>query len=90
MHNLTVSSSVGDITIDSVKDHLGSGEELTNRLASLTITKTSITTISNQGGEVTSSTVTTTTQENSKFFFKSCIFAVFFNLMLKFFLCIAS
>lgn len=65
MHNLTVSSSVGDITIDSVKDHLGSGEELTNRLASLTITKTSITTISNQGGEVTSSTVTTTTQENN-------------------------
>lgn len=70
----TVSSSVGDITIDSVKDHLGSGENLTRQLANLTVTKTVTTITSNQvGGEVTatsnSSSTTTTTiqQENSKF-----------------------
>ncbi|XP_031353819.1 lethal(2) giant larvae protein isoform X1 [Photinus pyralis] len=68
LHNMTVSSSIGDITIDSVKDHLGSGEELTSRLSNLTVTKSSVTTtsLSNQSGEVTSSSAmtVTTTQEN--------------------------
>ncbi|KAK4874231.1 hypothetical protein RN001_013591 [Aquatica leii] len=65
LHNMTVSSSIGDITIDSVKDHLGSGEELTSRLTNLTITKTT-TIITNQSGDVTSSSIATTTtaQEN--------------------------
>ncbi|XP_066246031.1 lethal(2) giant larvae protein homolog 1 isoform X2 [Euwallacea similis] len=72
-HNVTVSSSVGDITIDSVKDHLGSGEELTRRITNLQVTKT-VTTVSSssisnvQGEEVSSSAITTTSvtseQEN--------------------------
>ncbi|CAH1129271.1 unnamed protein product [Ceutorhynchus assimilis] len=66
-HNVTVSSSVGDITIDSVKDHnLGSGEELSRRISGLQVTKTVTTIISSssnsQGEEVTNSqTVTTAT-----------------------------
>ncbi|KAL1494212.1 hypothetical protein ABEB36_009844 [Hypothenemus hampei] len=64
-HNVTVSSSVGDITIDSVKDHLGSGEELSKRITSLQLTKTVTTVISSsshqQGEETSSSTITTTT-----------------------------
>lgn len=76
LHNVTVSSSVGDITIDSVKDHLGSGENLTRQLANLTITKTVTTTITNNqvGGDVTTTTSNTNTttatnvqQENSKY-----------------------
>lgn len=63
-HNVTVSSSVGDITIDSVKDHLGSGEELSRRIAGLQVTKTVTTIISSSGGEeVSTSTFTTTTTE---------------------------
>ncbi|KAF5287521.1 hypothetical protein FQA39_LY04149 [Lamprigera yunnana] len=66
MHNMTVSSSIGDITIDSVKDHLGSGEALIHHLTNLTVTETAVTTISNQDGEITSTsiTATTTSQEN--------------------------
>lgn len=73
LHNVTVSSSVGDITIDSVKDHLGSGESLTRQLANLTVTKTvtTINTTNQVGGELTTSnssnTTTPTQQENSKF-----------------------
>lgn len=68
---MTVTSSIGDITIDSVKDHIGSGEEVTNRISGMTVTKTIITTTVNQGGEVitsssNSTTTTSTTQaENS-------------------------
>ncbi|XP_076275605.1 LLGL domain-containing protein l(2)gl isoform X3 [Rhynchophorus ferrugineus] len=41
-HNVTVSSSVGDITIDSVKDHIGSGEEITiTRITTVTTTSSS-------------------------------------------------
>lgn len=77
LHNVTVSSSVGDITIDSVKDHLGSGENLTRQLANLTVTKTVTTITTNQSGEVTTSSSSTTTTnaapvDNSKlrmFFF---------------------
>ncbi|XP_022916419.1 lethal(2) giant larvae protein isoform X2 [Onthophagus taurus] len=62
LHNVTVSSSIGDITIDSVKDHIGSGEELASRLSGVAITKTVITTVTtNQSGEVTSNSTTTTT-----------------------------
>ncbi|KAJ8934155.1 hypothetical protein NQ318_012851, partial [Aromia moschata] len=51
LHNVTVSSSVGDITIDSVKDHLGSGEELHRRISGLCVTKTVTTVVSStQGG----------------------------------------
>ncbi|CAH0563460.1 unnamed protein product [Brassicogethes aeneus] len=63
-HNVTVSSSVGDITIDSVKDHLGSGEDLNKRVSGLCVTKTVTTIVSSstgQDGGVTSSTTTTTT-----------------------------
>ncbi|XP_049822272.1 lethal(2) giant larvae protein homolog 1 isoform X3 [Aethina tumida] len=61
-HNVTVSSSVGDITIDSVKDHLGSGEELNRRISGLCVTKTVTTIISSStDGAVTSSSTTTTT-----------------------------
>lgn len=72
LHNVTVSSSVGDITIDSVKDHLGSGENLSRQLANLTVTKTVTTITTNQtaGSEVTTSSNNTTTinstQENRK------------------------
>jgi lethal(2) giant larvae protein len=73
LHNVTVSSSVGDITIDSVKDYLGSGEELNRRISGMCVTKTVTTVISSsQDGAVTSSSTTTTTttaagaQENSK------------------------
>lgn len=72
-HDVTVSSSIGDITIDSVKDHLaGASEELTNRLSGVqlnaggqsVIVKTTTTTISSSNsGEVTSSTITTTTRQ---------------------------
>ncbi|XP_060521862.1 lethal(2) giant larvae protein homolog 1 isoform X3 [Cylas formicarius] len=68
-HNVTVSSSVGDITIDSVKDHLGtSGEELSRRLTTgLHVTKTVTTIISsNSQGEVSSSTVTERTVTNAE------------------------
>ncbi|XP_015837731.1 lethal(2) giant larvae protein homolog 1 isoform X3 [Tribolium castaneum] len=61
-HNVTVSSSVGDITIDSVKDYLGSGEELNRRISGMCVTKTVTTVInSSQDGAVTSSSTTTTT-----------------------------
>ncbi|CAG9824720.1 unnamed protein product [Phaedon cochleariae] len=44
LHNVTVSSSVGDITIDSVKDHLsGSGEDLNGRLANARSIKAAVT-----------------------------------------------
>ncbi|KRT85566.1 hypothetical protein AMK59_1411 [Oryctes borbonicus] len=68
LHNVTVSSSIGDITIDSVKDHLGSGEELTSRLSGITITKTVTTVTTNQSGEVitSNSTTTTTTDEQQQ------------------------
>ncbi|XP_018324100.2 uncharacterized protein LOC108736234 [Agrilus planipennis] len=67
LHNVTVSSSIGDITIDSVKDHLGTGDELSNRLSNLTVTKTVITTVTNDSGDaVTSSTSTTTTTANNQ------------------------
>lgn len=69
---MTVSSSIGDITIDSVKDHLGSGDELSNRVSNVTITKTVITSVSNSSGDVAVSNTTTTTtnnQESSKFSF---------------------
>jgi hypothetical protein len=62
LHNVTVSSSVGDITIDSVKDYLGSGEELNRRISGMCVTKTVTTVISSsQDGAVTSSSTTTTT-----------------------------
>ncbi|XP_019760944.2 lethal(2) giant larvae protein homolog 1 isoform X1 [Dendroctonus ponderosae] len=72
-HNVTVSSSVGDITIDSVKDHLGSGDELNRRISNLQVTKTVTTIISSssstQGEEVSSNTIastaTTTDQESN-------------------------
>lgn len=67
LHNVTVSSSIGDITIDSVKDHLGSGEELTSRLSGITITKTVTTVTTNQSGEVvTSNSTATTTTTNEQ------------------------
>ncbi|GLV32955.1 lethal (2) giant larvae [Carabus blaptoides fortunei] len=76
-HDVTVSSSIGDITIDSVKDHLATAsEELSNRLSGVqlnasgqsVIVKTTTTTISSSSSagaaaEVTSSTVTTTRQQ---------------------------
>lgn len=63
-HNMTVSSSVGDITIDSVKDHLGSGEELNRRISGLCVTKTVTTIINtNQEGVTSSSSTTTTTAQ---------------------------
>lgn len=85
LHNVTVSSSVGDITIDSVKDHLGSGESLSRQLANLAVTKTVTTITSNQvGGEVTttsnSSTTTTTTQE-SKFAFETIFVSFCDNIL---------
>lgn len=79
-HNMTVSSSIGDITIDSVKDHLGSGEDLNRRISGLCVTKT-VTTIvsSNQEGVTSSSTTATTTAiaENTS---KCSAFCVFFYL----------
>nr|CAH7738666.1 unnamed protein product [Callosobruchus chinensis] len=55
-HNATMSSSAGDITIDSVKDHLGgSGEDIAKRLAgvtTLTVTKTT-TVIGNSSSQQT-------------------------------------
>lgn len=78
LHNVTVSSSVGDITIDSIKDHLGSGEDLNRRISGICVTKT-VTTIVNsnttQEGTVTESSTTTTTtttaadDENSEYRF---------------------
>ncbi|XP_050298869.1 lethal(2) giant larvae protein homolog 1 [Anthonomus grandis grandis] len=68
-HNVTVSSSVGDITIDSVKDHLGSGEELSRRITGLQVTKSVTTVISSSTSnsttvhseqEVSSNSVTST------------------------------
>ncbi|XP_074039294.1 LLGL domain-containing protein l(2)gl isoform X1 [Leptinotarsa decemlineata] len=67
LHNVTVSSSVGDITIDSVKDHLGSGEEINRRISGLCVTKTVTTIISSsQEGVVTSSSTTSTTMTNQE------------------------
>ncbi|KAK9707867.1 LLGL2 [Popillia japonica] len=77
LHNVTVSSSIGDITIDSVKDHLGSGcfaqhhlgsgEELTSRLSGIaTITKTVTTVTTNESGEVVTTNSTTTTATNEQ------------------------
>ncbi|XP_072398272.1 lethal(2) giant larvae protein [Diabrotica undecimpunctata] len=63
LHNVTVSSSVGDITIDSVKDHLGSGEDLARKLNNVTVTKTVTTIVTNssiQEGVATSNSTTTT------------------------------
>lgn len=85
LHNVTVSSSVGDITIDSVKDHLGSGESLTRQLANLTVTKTVTTINSNQVGDdvtTTSNTTTTTTttqQENSTYGFRFVLLFEIYN-----------
>lgn len=88
LHNVTVSSSVGDITIDSVKDHLGSGESLTRQLANLTVTKTVTTINSNQVGDdvtTTSNTTMTTTntqQENSTYTFRLfCLSFLFYFLV---------
>lgn len=74
LHNVTISSSVGDITIDSVKDYLGSGEEINRRTSGVCVTKTVTTVISNncEDGVLTSSSTTTTTtttnaQENSEY-----------------------
>ncbi|KAJ8910731.1 hypothetical protein NQ315_016129 [Exocentrus adspersus] len=60
LHNVTVSSSVGDITIDSVKDHLGSGEDINRRISGLCVTKNVTTIISSNQEGVTSSNTTTT------------------------------
>lgn len=67
-HNVTVSSSsIGDITIDSVKDHLGSGDEISSRLSGITVVKTVATTVTaNQSGEtVTAHTTTVTSTANN-------------------------
>ena len=67
-HNVTVSSSsIGDITIDSVKDHLGSGDEISSRLSGITIIKTvAMTAATNESGEtVTSHTTTVTSTTNN-------------------------
>lgn len=89
LHNVTVSSSVGDITIDSVKDHLGSGENLMRQLASVAVTKTVTTIATNQtGGDVTTSSNTTTTtnntQENRKLPWKLCFSFVLFAFCVRF------
>ncbi|CAG9865318.1 unnamed protein product [Phyllotreta striolata] len=63
LHNVTVSSSVGDITIDSVKDHLGSGEDLARKLTNMTVAKTVTGVLSDsatQEGVVASITTTAT------------------------------
>lgn len=65
LHNVTVSSSVGDITIDSVKDHLGSGEDLNRRISGMTVTKTVTTVVSSGQETVTSSSTTVTTTTNA-------------------------
>lgn len=85
---MTVSSSAGDITIDSVKDHLGSGEDLTRRISGLCVTKTITTIVNNstiQEGTVTqtNSTTTTTTSatevdENSECGFLCFVFQFMF------------
>ncbi|XP_057666657.1 lethal(2) giant larvae protein isoform X2 [Diorhabda carinulata] len=61
LHNVTVSSSVGDITIDSVKDHLGSGEDLARKLNSVSVTKTVTTIVSNSNNQEGVTTTNTTT-----------------------------
>lgn len=83
---MTVSSSAGDITIDSVKDHLGSGEDLTRRISGLCVTKTITTIINNstiQEGTVTQTNTTTTTtsatevDENSECSFLCFCFSIY-------------
>ncbi|XP_065162480.1 lethal(2) giant larvae protein isoform X2 [Atheta coriaria] len=60
--NSTMTSSIGDITIDSVKDHINAHDDLNARMSGITITKTTITTsMLNQSGEVVTNTTTTTT-----------------------------